>query len=275
MENNQLQDQRNTQTDMMIARQSQEVQVAMLAAKKFPRDQVTAMARIKAACQRMSVATQAIYTYPRGGERISGPSIRLAEVIAQNWGNIESGVIELDNHDGQSEMMAYAWDLETNARDSKIFTVKHIREKKTGNVKLSGDRDIYELTANFAARRKRACIMAVVPSDVVEMAVRECKATIAAGDQRPTSEIVDGLLKAFKEMKVTKEQLEKFVGKSLAVATREDLTDLRGVYKAIKDGQSKTEDYFPKPVINEETKVKIKDEAAELAAALESEAENE
>lgn len=37
-----MQPQRSSQTEMMVTRQAQEVQVAMLAAKKFPRDQVMA-----------------------------------------------------------------------------------------------------------------------------------------------------------------------------------------------------------------------------------------
>ena len=37
-----MQPQRSSQTEMMVTRQAQEVQVAMLAAKKFPRDQVVA-----------------------------------------------------------------------------------------------------------------------------------------------------------------------------------------------------------------------------------------
>jgi len=33
-------------------------------------------------------AEVASYEYPRGNEKVSGPSIRLAEVLAQCWGNM-------------------------------------------------------------------------------------------------------------------------------------------------------------------------------------------
>jgi hypothetical protein len=261
------------QTDMMIARQAQEVQVAMLSAKRFPRDEVTATARIKATCQRSSLAEQAIYTYPRGGQKVSGPSIRLAEAIAQNWGNIEAGVIELDNKDGKSEMMAYAWDLETNTRVAKIFSVEHKRDTKQGSKILTDGRDIYEATANFGARRMRACILSVVPGDVVEMAVIECKKTLADKDQRPVEEIVSSLIKTFKELGVSKEQLEQFVGKPLTKVLKEELVDLRGVYKAINDGQAKVTDYFKPLQTSEEDKAKIKEDAKAAAAKLKQEAE--
>ena len=90
---------RNAQTEMMVSRQAQEVQAAMVVAKKFPRDEYTAMEKIKRTCQRPTLAEQAIYSYPRGGENVSGPSIRLAEAMAQMWGNIDYGVVELNNND--------------------------------------------------------------------------------------------------------------------------------------------------------------------------------
>lgn len=240
--NNQL---RTVQADMMIARQAQEVQVAMLSAKKFPRNETEAINRIKATCQRPTLAEQAIYTYPRGRQRVSGPSIRLAEALAQNWGNVDTGVIELSTANGRSEMMAYAWDLETNTRVTKTFSVEHKRDTKQGRKDLTDGRDIYEATANFAARRQRACILSVIPGDIVEMAVAETRKTLAEADKRPIDEIVASLTKSFKSLGVDQEHLEKYIDKQLTVALKEDLVDLRGVYKAIKDGQSKSEDFFP------------------------------
>ncbi len=238
----------NPQTDMMVARAAQEVQASMIIAKRFPRDQYAAIYRIKATCQRPSLAEQAIYRYPRGGQSVSGPSIRLAEAIAQNWGNIDCGIIELNNRDGRSEMMAYAWDLETNTRVTKTFSVEHKRDKKVNGkmtrVDLEDGRDIYEATANFGARRMRACILSVVPGDVVDLAVEECKRTVADKDSRPVAEILTELLKAFKAINVTKAQLETYFDKQLPLMTKEELVDLRAVYKAIKDGQSKPSDYF-------------------------------
>lgn len=150
---------RSSQTEMMISRQAQEVQAAMVIAKKFPRDEYEATEKIKRTCQRSTLAEQAIYSYPRGGQNVSGPSIRLAEALAQNWGNIDYGIIELEQKDGKSEMMAYAWDLESNTRVTKIFGVEHKRDTKKGSYVLTDSRDIYEATANFGARRMRACIL--------------------------------------------------------------------------------------------------------------------
>ena len=119
--------QNHATTEMVISRQAQEVQAAMVIAKKFPRDEVQSFNRIMKACQRKTLAEQAMYEYPRGGTKVTGPSIRLAEAMAQNWGNLDYGIVELEQKNGESQVMAYAWDLETNTRQTKIFSVPHIR----------------------------------------------------------------------------------------------------------------------------------------------------
>ncbi|GMA59703.1 hypothetical protein GCM10025859_59930 [Alicyclobacillus fastidiosus] len=137
-----------TTTEMMVSRQAQEVQAAMVIAKRFPRDQYQAFNRIMEACERRKLAEESTYEYSRGSSKVSGPSIRLAEVLAQCWGNVDYGIMELDQKNGESQVMAYAWDLETNTRQTKIFTVKHERHTKKGVTKLTDPRDIYETVAN-------------------------------------------------------------------------------------------------------------------------------
>lgn len=252
---------KNSQTEMMISRQAQEVQAAMIVAKKFPRDEYEAIEKIKRTCQRQTLAEQAIYSYPRGGQNVSGPSIRLAEAIAQTWGNIDYGVIELNQSGGASEMMSYAWDLETNTRVTKIFTVEHKRDTKKGSFKLEDSRDIYEATANFGARRMRACILGVIPGDVVDMAVNECKKTqMKDYNDLPSQEKISKIEKLFKkDFKVSKEQLEKYTGRNLADFGADEISDLWGVYKSLKDGQAKVVDYFeeekPEPPVVFESEV--------------------
>lgn len=237
---------KTSQTEMMISRQAQEVQAAMVIAKKFPRDEYQAIEKIKRSCQRQTLAEQAIYSYPRGGQNVSGPSIRLAESMAQTWGNIDYGIIELEQKDGKSEMMAYAWDLETNTRVTKIFTVEHKRDTRKGSYKLTDSRDIYEATANFGARRMRACILGVIPGDVVDMAVDECKETQKKGyGELPSQEKISKIEKLFKkDLGVSRMQLEKYAGRNLAEWGAEECSDLWGVYTSLKNAQAKVEDYF-------------------------------
>lgn len=189
----------NVTTEAMVSRQAQEVQAAMVIAKKFPRDVYAAFDRIKKACERRLLAENAVYEYPRGGSKVSGPSIRLAEALAQNWGNIDYGIMELEQKAGESSVMAYAWDLETNTRQTKIFTVKHERKARGAITKLDDPRDIYEMVANQGARRLRACILGVIPGDIVDAAVDMCQQTLISGHKEPLEDRLRNALSLFKK----------------------------------------------------------------------------
>lgn len=238
--------QHHTTTEMAISRQAQEVQAAMVIAKKFPRDEVQSFNRIMQACKRKTLAEQAMYEYPRGGTKVTGPSIRLAEAMAQNWGNLDYGIIELQQKSGESQVMAYAWDLETNTRQTKIFSVPHIRSTKNGNITLTDPRDIYELVANQGARRVRACILGVIPGDVIDSALVQCNATLLSDNgDKPLIDLVRDAAALFQsDYGVTIQMLEKFIGCKSESFTMNDLIRLKRVYKSLKDGMAKREDYF-------------------------------
>ena len=149
---------RNSQTEMMVNRQAQEVQAAMVIAKRFPRNEVDSFNRILRSCQRKSLAETATYEYPRGGAKVTGPSIRLAEAMAQNWGNIDFGITELEQSNGESQVMAYAWDLETNTRQTKIFTVPHIRGTKKGNIPLTDPMALAKIRGEYRPAMTKAML---------------------------------------------------------------------------------------------------------------------
>ena len=231
---------------MATTRQAQEVQAAMIVAKKFPRDERESCDRILNACNRRSLAESAIYSYSRGGSEISGPSIRLAECIAQNWGNIDFGYIELEQKSGESQVMAYAWDLETNTRQSKVFSVPHLRYTRNGAYPLSDPRDIYEMIANQAARRVRSCILAVIPGDVIEAAVKQCDLTLkSAASGVPIEDRIKDMAQKFAEYEVTGEQLGAYIGKRIEAFNENDVIKLGKVYRSLKDGIIGS-DYFLK-----------------------------
>lgn len=237
--------QKSTTTEMMVSRQAQEVQAAMVIAKKFPRNEFESFNRIIQACKRRSLAEKAEYEYPRGSEMVTGPSIRLAEAMAQAWGNIDFGIMELEQKAGESQVMAYAWDLETNTRQTKIFTVPHKRHTKKGDYALTDPRDIYEMVANQGARRLRACILGVIPGDVVEAAREQCRLTLSNGNGQPIEDLVRQCTAQLKdEFGVPLEAVEKFIGCKAEAFTMQSLQRLKRVYTSLKDGIAKREDYF-------------------------------
>jgi hypothetical protein len=221
-----------------------EAQGRLLIAKRFPRDEAAAFARVMAACQRQSLAEVAIYKFPRGGQSVEGPSIRLAEELARCWGNIAYGTRELSRRHGESEMEAFAWDQQTNVLSNQTFTVKHIRDTKGGGKALTDERDVYELTANQGSRRLRARILAVLPPDLVDAAVDQCRRTMVDGGGKSVVDRVRDMTQAFAKVGVTADMLATRLGRSLDTAIPEDLVDMRGIYQGIKDGASSVRDWF-------------------------------
>lgn len=225
-------------------REVAEVQSAMVIAKRFPRDGRIAMDRVLMACTRPTLAEAALYSYARGGQEITGPSIRLAEAIAQAWGNLQIGVRELEQRDGESTVEAYAWDLETNLRQSKVFQVAHERHTRSGVKRLTDPRDIYELVANQGARRLRACILAAIPGDVTEAAVRQCELTLR-NKVEITPERIKAMVAVFEGHGVSREQIEKRIQRHLEAITPGLFLQLGKIANSIKDGMSQPGDWFP------------------------------
>jgi hypothetical protein len=227
-----------------------EVQARMMIARANPRDSVRCMDRILNDCTRPTLAKSAIYQYARGGTDIRGPSIRLAEAIAQRWGNIASGIKEIARHGEYSECVAYAWDLETGFYDERQFQVRHWRDTRQGGYQLKDERDIYELIANFGQRRKRAVLLTVIPGDVTEAALQACERTMTAkADTSP--EGIKQMLAAFAEFNVTQPQIEARIQRRLDAIRPAQVVMLEKIYNSLRDGMSDPADWFeavPAPV---------------------------
>ena len=137
-----------------------EVQAAVLVAQQIPRDLSRCLADLEQSCRQMSLAERAFYRYSRGGQQVTGASVHLAREVARCFGNVDYGIKELSRdpnagEHGQSEMMAYAWDQQTNVRQSNTFIVPWERHTSKGINALTDPRDLYENNANAGARRMR------------------------------------------------------------------------------------------------------------------------
>ena len=99
-------------------RSIQEVQAAMVIAKKFPRDSMKALDRIINACTRPTWPRLRCILSPRwaGSDWAEYP---LGRSAGQEWGNIQFGIRELSSANGASTVEAFAWDMETNTRQVK------------------------------------------------------------------------------------------------------------------------------------------------------------
>lgn len=230
------------------SRAAAEVHAAVLVAQQVPRDVQAAIAQMRDSCRITSLAERAFFRYNRGGSQVSGPSVHLARELARCWGNIQYGVAELRRDDaaGESEMQAYAWDVQTNARTATIFIVPHKRDtKKDGAKPLTELRDIYENNANQAARRVRECIFAVLPPWYTEEAKDLCNKTLAEGGQVPIEQRRAEVIKNFADLGVTEDDLVRKLDRPPAKWTAHDLAQLWVIGKSIQRGEVTRDDEFP------------------------------
>src|SRR4051794_16600384 len=107
-------------THIEAHRAAAEVAGAITVARQFPRDDQQALAWITEACGHPETAERAFYAFPRDQTTVKGPTIQLARVLAAGWQNVQHGIDELSRDDdrGESEIKAWAWDVERNVRAS-------------------------------------------------------------------------------------------------------------------------------------------------------------
>lgn len=245
--------QRATVAETSGARQAQsrelaEMQTKFYMAQQFPRDERRAMDAIINAFSRPTLAELANYEYAKGGSSISGLSIHSMQAIAQQWGNMEFGWSEVSRGTGAdgvpySEVRAFAWDLQSRTCRPLQFIVRHWRDTKSGGYKLKDEREVYELCANMAQRRVRACLMAVIPKDVQDAAEQQAALTLKTkADTSP--EAMQKMLEAFAPFGVTKDHIEKRIQRRLDAITPAQVVALKRIYASLRDDMSTPAEWF-------------------------------
>ncbi|MFJ8929307.1 hypothetical protein ACIRLA_22280 [Streptomyces sp. NPDC102364] len=224
-----------------------EVQAAIYVARQFPRDVGRSRASMQAACGSLALAEKAFYEFPRAGGKVTGSTIHLAKTLAQSWGNIQYGVSEMrrDDEYRQSEMQAWAWDVEANTRHVLTFIVPHAKFARGKVEALTDLRDIYENNANSGARRLREAIFAVIPDFFIDEAEGLCRETIAKGDGKPLPERIDGAIKVFQQLGVNADRLEQKLGRPRAQWNGADIAQLLITHKSIQRREIAVDEAFP------------------------------
>ena len=224
-----------------------QVQAAAVMARQFPRSTQAAISEMRDACGRTELAKRAFFKFPRGGESVTGASVYLARELARIWGNIDYGLNELrrDDMHGQSEMQAYAWDLQTNARSTRTFVIEHARDTKQGRKQLTDLRDISDNNNNFGARAVREMIFATLPQWFTDMAQEVCRETLKNGGGVPLPTRVANALAAYKRARITPSQLATRVGTEPDAWTHEDVTDLEILYRSLQNREITRDEAFP------------------------------
>lgn len=233
------------------ARAVGEVRFRVELARLYPRDVETAFDEMREACRSLGLAERAFYSLPKGGDGgpATGSTIHLARELARIWGNIDYGVkhLLLDEGHGQSELDAFAWDLERNVRSSATFIQPHRRDLKGGRSKtLTTVQEIYESNTAAGSRRVREAIFAVLPRAFVDEATALCRATLERGDGETIETRRAKALTAFDNtFGVTEEQLARRVGRAPSRWDEQDVADLLILFRSLQRRETTVEQEFP------------------------------
>lgn len=251
-----------TQTDLAsrevgavsaVAREESEIKAAIVVAKNFPRDEAACYARVMKSCQRPGFAECSAYSFPRGGQQVSGPSVDLAREMARCWGNIRYGLRIVSADKDWVHIKGWALDLETNnyiEAEDKFQKLIQRKNKRTGTTEwVSPDeRDLRELVNRRGAILVRNSILQILPPDVTDDAMERCSETMrkaARGDiEQSKEQSIRRLVMAFDTLSISADMLAKRLGHELNLINVDELAELRKIYKAIADGVAKRDEYF-------------------------------
>jgi hypothetical protein len=238
-------------TSVEQARAAAEVQALVIVAQNRPRVTAVAVQEMEITCRQKAFADRAFYDYSRGGKRIYDINVDTARDLARCWGNVQYGTTELrqDRDRHESELMAWAWDMQANLRVERKIIVPHVRNTNDGDVILTDVRDVYELLANNISRRLRECIKDVLPLWFVEEAKARLWQTLKDGGGEPLPKRIAKAVKEFgTNYGVRLEQLERRLEAKSNEWTELDLAKLTVTFNTLRQGGRVADEFPPERV---------------------------
>lgn len=222
-----------------LTRGEAEVQAAL--AKRFPRDYAISLKRTETmATANPDVAGACFYAMPRGDSMIEGPSIRLAEIAAQNWGNLRASASVIETAEETVTARGVCWDLETN------YFISETRSRRILN--KYGKRynnDMINVTSNAACKiALREAIFSCIGKTVLDPIWQQCR-IISIGESRSITDAWQKCCLVYAKAGIDEARLLARVGQTSAEdVTRDDLATLRGLLTALRDSEISIEEAF-------------------------------
>ncbi len=231
-----------------VAREEVEVKAAIFMARRNPRDEAAAYTKLMRATKRPTFAEGARYLFQRGGRNIEGPSVKMSREMARCWGNIRYGVRVISLDADYVHIKGWAFDAETNAYVESEDKFERLIYRKRGGWVRPDERDLRELVNKRGAICVRNSILQIMPPDIVDDMMREVKETMRKAAQGEIEQDREAAIRrmavAFNDYGVTTEMLREHVGHDLETVTADELTELRGIYTSIRDGQAQVDEFF-------------------------------
>lgn len=220
-----------------------EIDQAIATAHRYPRVLDTVIKKIETmACYNEQAAENCIYSLPRGGKPIIGPSIGFANIVAQAWGNCTDAarIVYIDRKEKVVIAEGGFHDLETNRKT--MVPVQRRICSKDGRLFTDDMIMVTGMAASSIARRN--AILNAVPR-ALWYPIFEEALHIIRGTLETFAESKDKALKAFAQFGVTPEKVIMALGlKGDADLTLEHIAPMRGMYSTLRSGEMTVEEMF-------------------------------
>lgn len=215
------------------------VDIQVSTAKAYPRDIVKAT-KTSEALVTMSHATaeSCSYALPRGNKSITGPSVHLAKILAQNYGNMRAEAKVVEITETQVVSRGTAWDLENNY--AVAFEVRRSIVGKDGK-KYSDD--MITVTGNAAnAIAYRNAVLSVIPGGMTDVVYKAAQNFIV-GDISTKEKLATRRRAAIDYFKtqygITQDEVIKLAGKmTIEQIDANAIAMLIGIQQSLKDGDT-------------------------------------
>ena len=214
------------------------IDIQVATSKKFPRNLRNVLENIYfLATQDIDTADNCFYSIKRDGKVIRGASIRLAEIMANCYGNLRSSARIISNDGRIITAQGMCWDLENNVAYS--IEVKRKITDKTGR---PFSEDMVVVTSNAACSIAiRNAIFKCIPLALTNR-IQERIKLVMMGEEKDFNSIRKSSVEYFEKQGVAvKNILNLFDKKSIDELSRDDIFDLKGIATAIKDGDTTLE----------------------------------
>lgn len=271
------------------------VEARYIMAMRRPRDMDVVRERMLKECTRPSFAAVARYTKPIGKDKSkwpTGPSIRFAEAAVRNMTNITVETMTVYDDREKRIIRVTVTDLETNVPYSQDITIAKTierRQKKDGDTVIGTRTNSYgdtlyilEATDDDIINKQQALIskairtqgLRLIPGDIIDECMDQVLVTQANADAEDPDAAKRKLFDAFGHLGVRAEQLKEYLGHDAATLAPKELTELRALYAAIRDGEATWRDVMDERAAKAEAKSGGLDAVRAAAAAKKAAASN-
>ena len=245
----------NAATQALIAKATADIQARWVMAMRRPRQMHDVRQAIVKECQRPEFAKEAMYVVPRGDTKITGLSIRFAEMALRCMGNLSCEAQTLFDSDEERVIRVTATDFETNASWHRDITVKKTVERKYlkrgqrplrqrlnsygDNVFIleATDEEVATKEAAMISKAARTAILRLIPGNIQSECERLCQEVTAKADAKDPDAAKNEIFDGFAKLNIRPSDIELWLGHAVDRVTPPEITELRNLWIAIRDGE--------------------------------------